>query len=116
VTGDYDIHVHGPNGFFRRFAGTAGADSVHVTVRRVGRLGRLTIDVGAPRRVSMQVVDAYSGPVRVSRAGKGNLDTRASAGWYDLTVSVPDTTWLRTFAGHLENGRPSHSDPALGRQ
>ena len=74
------------------------------------------IDVDAPQGVTVQVVDAYSGPVRVSRAGKANLDARPNAGWYDLTVSVPGTTWVRTFAGHLEDGRPSHSDPALGRQ
>jgi phospholipase C len=116
VAGDYDIHVHGPNGFFQRFAGTAGEDSVQVTVRRFGRSGHLVIDVDAPRRLKVQVVDAYSGPIRIGRSGKGIVNTRRSAGWYDITVSVRDTAWLRTFAGHLENGRPSHSDPALGRQ
>ena len=34
---------------------------------------------------------------------------------YDVTVTVPGTGWVRTFAGHLEDGRPSTSDPALGR-
>jgi phospholipase C len=116
VTGDYDIHVHGPNGLFRRFAGTAGADQVEVTVQRAGRSNNLRIDVDAPRGATVDVVDAYSGPVRIDRAGRGTLGTHRSAGWYDLTVSVPGTSWLRVFAGHLENGRPSYSDPALGRQ
>ena len=66
--------------------------------------------------MTVDVVDAYSGPVRINRAGKATLGTRGSAGWYDLTVSVPGTSWLRVFAGHLESGRPSYSDPALGRQ
>lgn len=116
VTGDYDIHLHGPNGLFRRLAGTAGADQVKVTVRRAGRSNNLRIDVDAPRGVTVDVVDAYSGPVRINRAGRATLGTRRSAGWYDLTVSVPGTSWLRIFAGHLESGRPSYSDPALGRQ
>jgi phospholipase C len=37
-------------------------------------------------------------------------------GWYDLTVtSSSDPAFVRTLAGHVEDGRPSCSDPALGR-
>ncbi|MGF6541203.1 hypothetical protein OKW32_004553 [Paraburkholderia youngii] len=33
--------------------------------------------------------------------------------WYDLTVtSSDDARFSRRFAGHIENGRPSISDPA----
>ncbi|MET1023037.1 MAG: phospholipase domain-containing protein, partial [Pseudoxanthomonas sp.] len=39
----------------------------------------------------------------------------ASDHWYDLQVEVPDTPFRRRLAGHLETGRPSRSDPALGR-
>jgi phospholipase C len=117
VSGDYDIQLHGPNGFFRRFAGTAGADTVSVSLRRARRgSGSLEVEVDAPRGVNVEVVDAYGGPIRLNRAGKGVLDTAAAAGWYDVTVSVPGSMWLRAFAGHLENGRPSSSDPAFGRQ
>jgi phospholipase C len=30
-------------------------------------------------------------------------------------VVAGDTTFLRSFAGHLEDGQPSVSEPALGR-
>ena len=43
------------------------------------------------------------------------VDTRGTGGWYDLTVTVPGTSFRRVLAGHLENGRPSISDPQLGR-
>ena len=37
----------------------------------------------------------------------------ASHHWYDLTVtSNDDACVLAPFAGHVENGRPSISDPA----
>jgi phospholipase C len=37
-------------------------------------------------------------------------------GWYDITVtSSEDARFVRGLAGHVENGRPSVSDPALGR-
>ena len=39
----------------------------------------------------------------------------SSFGWYDLTVTTDaDKSFQRRFAGHLENGRDSMSDPALG--
>ena len=35
--------------------------------------------------------------------------------WYDLTLtSSSDPRFLRRLAGHLDNGQPSASDPALG--
>lgn len=35
---------------------------------------------------------------------------RTSHGWYDLAASVGgDSAYLRRFAGHVENGRPSIS-------
>ncbi len=105
VSGDYEIHLHGPNGFFRSYAGTAGADPAPANLRREGRSHRLT--VVAPRKA--EITSAYAGPIR-SR----HLDTRATGGWYDLTLTVPGTTWVRGFAGHLENGRPSVSDQQLG--
>ena len=36
-------------------------------------------------------------------------------GWYDLIVSVTaDTTFQYQLAGHVETGKDSYSDPALG--
>lgn len=105
VGGDYEIHLHGPNGFFRSYAGTAGADPAPANLRREGRSQRLTVT--APRKA--EITSAYAGEIR-SR----HLDTRATGGWYDLTLTLPGTTWARGFAGHLENGRPSVSDPQLG--
>ena len=38
----------------------------------------------------------------------------ASDHWYDFAVEVDGATWRRRFAGHVETGLPSRSDPALG--
>ncbi|MES1210069.1 MAG: phospholipase domain-containing protein [Pseudomonadota bacterium] len=38
-----------------------------------------------------------------------------SFNWYDLTVTVPsDPNFRQQLAGHVENGRDSMTDPALG--
>ncbi len=40
-------------------------------------------------------------------------DTRKSSNWYDLSITVKgDTDFLRRLAGHIEDGKPSTSDPA----
>ncbi|GGM82315.1 phospholipase C, phosphocholine-specific [Terrabacter tumescens] len=114
VSGEYDIHLHGPNGFFRRFAGDTRTDRVRVEVSRVGRTQRLSVAVEALRGVRVTIDDAYAG---TSVVGKRSfvVDTSANGGWYDLTVVAHDGTFLRGVAGHLETGRPSISEPALGR-
>jgi phospholipase C len=41
---------------------------------------------------------------------------RRDAHWYDLAVtSDHDPAFLRHLAGHGETGRPSLSDPGIGR-
>jgi phospholipase C len=40
---------------------------------------------------------------------------KSSFGWYDLTITADaDPDFLRRFAGHLDNGHGSVSDPAFG--
>lgn len=42
------------------------------------------------------------------------VDLGGSRRWYDLTVTAEgDKAFLRRFAGHVENGRPGVSDPAI---
>jgi len=114
VSGAYHVHLHGPNGFFRQYAGDTGTDQVTASVRRQGGSRALVFTVTAPAGVDVVVEDAYSGALRLD-GGLATLDTAPAGGWYDVTVAVPGTGWRRTFAGHLENGEPSTSDPALGR-
>jgi phospholipase C len=45
---------------------------------------------------------------------KRTVETGKGHRWYDLTVtSHASSTFLRRFAGHVENGRPGVSDPAI---
>jgi phospholipase C len=36
----------------------------------------------------------------------------SSFGWYDLSITSGEERYLRRFAGHVETGQPSTSDPA----
>jgi phospholipase C len=114
ATGAYDVHLHGPNGFFRRLTGDLGTDRVKASVARRGTGKTLLVSVSAPSGVTVVVEDAYRGALTVT-GGVATLDTSEAGGWYDVTVAVPGTAWSRNFAGHLGTGGPSISDPALGR-
>jgi phospholipase C len=40
-----------------------------------------------------------------------------TSGWYDLTLAVEgDSGFARQLAGHVETGRDSFSDPAIGAE
>ena len=44
------------------------------------------------------------------------LDLTKSAGWYDFTVSLQgNDNFSRRYAGRVETGRDSISDPYMGR-
>jgi phospholipase C len=118
--GSYDLSLHGPNGFFRHFAGSP-ATVVRVEVRtnhRVGKLRPLLSDGGDHHRspVVLDVADAY-GPdrhIKLHGTREITIDTRYSGGWYDIAVSTPsDASFSCQLAGRLESGARLTSDPQL---
>jgi phospholipase C len=120
--GTYDLSLHGANGFFRHFAGSADT-VVRVDVETDHRAGtvrlRLTGGGGHHRpRLVVKVADAY-GPDRhvdVRGTTKLTIDTRHSGGWYDIALSTPsDASFSYQLAGRLESRARLTSDPQLGR-
>ncbi|MET8223712.1 phosphocholine-specific phospholipase C [Streptomyces sp. NPDC005301] len=117
--GSYDLTVHGPNGFLRTFRGPGKAAGPEVTARHAGDDLELAFTNKGSKAVTLRLGDGYGGRARTFhvRAGatvRHTVDLRASRRWYDLSVtSEADPAYLRRFAGHVENGRPGVSDPAL---
>jgi phospholipase C len=118
----YDLTVHGPNGLLRRFAGgQPGGPEIEVEYQP--RRDRIAVAVHNPGPVCHVTVSSgvYGhGPARVHALDAGQRMTDVwridgSAHWYDLIMtSDADPRWLRRLSGHMETGRPSISDPALG--
>jgi phospholipase C len=111
-----DIRVHGPNGFYREFAGE-GPDIVATPAH--GRL-ELAISNSSPAVVELTLTSAYDGEQRQVTVWPGSTVTVTApsafgTGWYDVSVtSDANPQYLRRLAGHVETGRPSVSDPSLG--
>jgi phospholipase C len=127
VTESYDLSVYGPNGFFRSFKGSVAARTMRA--RLDIRASYETSDHGAialriinsgEHTAKVSVVDAYtSQELYELLAPREDMDHEwslsATHGWYDLVVRVAaDEAFEYRLAGHVETGRDSMSDPALG--
>jgi phospholipase C len=100
--GTADLSVYGPNGFLREFHGAGPA----VALTYDAKNDTLLID-----SMDFVVHDAY-GPT----APGASIPLAARDHWYDVTVtSTRDKSFRRRLAGHIETGRPSKSDPQIGR-
>ena len=120
----YDLSVHGPNGFFRQFKGGAGGQEASLDIR--ARYGRrrdeivLEVENRGSGPAEVTVSDRYSS--RSTRLTLAPGETKAprwslarTRGWYDLVVTANgDPQFAYRYAGHLENGKASISDPGMG--
>ena len=124
-TSDYDLAVYGPNGFLRAFSGSvAGRHSVNLSTRVFydALFNGLTLEIrnNSAAMAHLQVSDAYSKATYSPQIKPGQVVLRfwqlgGSHGWYDLTItSQEDAGFEQQFAGHLETGEDSYSDPQLG--
>jgi phospholipase C len=114
-----DIEVHGPNGFYRQFKGSAPLQVWAAYDERRLQLS-LSFRNSGPDRVRLAVEDGYTGrTTRLTLDGNDRITRdwtlRHAGGWYDLLVTLDgDDDFAAHFAGHVENGEDSISDPLMG--
>lgn len=119
----YELAIMGPNGFLRTLKG--GKESAHdFTIKQDYNLAKrefiLELTNRSKNRLRVQLFDAYSKKESktISIApGKKNtltLDCNKHQGWYDITLKIEgDPVFLRQYAGRIENGKDSITDPLL---
>ncbi|CAB3790823.1 phosphocholine-specific phospholipase C [Pararobbsia alpina] len=127
--GDYAFAVFGPNGFLREFRGSAAKLGKHGSANPEIANGydvangnvQIKLKNNGDSACVFTIANAYGSSVpRTYKVRPGDdvdvdWDLRSSYGWYDLSVTVDsDAKFKRRFAGHVETGRSSASDPALG--
>ncbi|MFZ2868489.1 phosphocholine-specific phospholipase C [Zavarzinia sp.] len=127
--GKYDLWVLGPNGFHRHYVGD---------VNEAGKPGRaipevdLSYDIGDQRlnitlsntgtrscmlKIRANAYETFATTLRLEAGQKVTLrrELKDQDNWYDYTVIDHDEVgFTRRFAGRLETGADSVSDPAFG--
>ncbi|WP_412543495.1 phospholipase C, phosphocholine-specific [Longispora sp. K20-0274] len=127
-TGAYDLSVVGPNGFARRFAGnrvtatTSGNANPEVTLRYAPTENRVYLRMTNSGTKACVVTvrgnnrpgGPWTYPLAAGASVEDYFSTGPTDGWYDLTATA-DTTdgFVRRFAGHMESGAASISDPVM---
>ena len=113
VGGISKAQVIGPSGFTRALNVKS---PLKVDVHMAGNVLTLVNNESAPLEVMWSDLSYGAAAQRLNlQPGERRdvtLDLSASHGWYDFNLS--HDTFSHRFAGHIENGQASMSDPALG--
>ncbi|MCY1515405.1 Non-hemolytic phospholipase C [compost metagenome] len=124
----YRLNVDGPNGFFRGFKGTKDSRLVIQAMpeqevkskKYTGNLQLMLENRGAlPLEVKV-AEDAYGGKDKVIGLTAHSrkvilLNLEKQKGWYDFKITVKnDPDFCYHYAGHVETGMESISDPLMG--
>ena len=128
--GLYDLWVLGPNGFHRHFKGNLNTlragDAAQPEVRVCYDIanGNVYLNMRNDGKAACKftiVAKAYrtDGPWTATVNGGANVDQHwdlaASGQWYDFAVTCDaDPAYYRRFAGRVETGKHTVSDPAMG--
>jgi phospholipase C len=131
---NYDIRLCGPNGFFRSFKGSKNDSPLLINffyedanTKGPEFTGRITIKFINPdlaNRYKIKIVDnAYKSQTIIKDIPNVNeapvtsisFDTSANGGWYDFSVFIDgNNVFEKRYAGHVETGKHSISDPLMG--
>jgi len=123
----HKLSVFGPNGYLSEFsnepAGNSAAPEVkvrydsltgdiHLTLHNPGASPR-TLEV----RNSYDAASVRNHTIAPNKTVEEHCATGSSAGWFDISVTQESAPgFLRRFAGHVETGKPSTSDPAVFKE
>lgn len=116
----YHLQVHGPNGFFREFKGSKADPAMQIEVGGDQKAGGLTITATGPENLVLHISDrSYGSQTRqlsVSPSGSSlSVNLSSSSNWYDIEVTAAAYPgFSQRFAGHVETGTPSITDPLMG--
>lgn len=122
----YEFNIHGPNGFFRKFKGLIKQveekdfSVPEVYLNYLGNELLFILRNTGNKACTFYIIDNSYGnnpiiiKVPAQNIIKKRIDLSFSYNWYDFSVTVSnDNYFLRQFSGHIENGLPSISDPAM---
>ena len=123
--GSYDLSVYGPNGYLRAWRGNLSLlahATLTVTAEEDAASSGLVLLIANTGSFPVHAVvsDAYTRQIVRQAVQPGQQQKIALAlselfGWYDLSVAVEeDAAFGCQLAGHVETGRDSITDPAIG--
>lgn len=133
--GRYHLRTYGPNGFFREFTGKTDDPLLEITCeyerspvsgkKLTGNIALKIVNLNFGPAYTLEIKDhAYKKDLirkTLPKRGSGKneitviLDQSKSFGWYDFSIRIAGfDDFEKRYAGRVETGRNSFSDPAMG--
>jgi phospholipase C len=129
--GIYHLRVYGPNGFYREFIGSQEDPPVDFRLQYsrdrsgIALSGDIEIVAANQDRRQTCTIEArdhsYGNSIQSRLLAPGKhvtlaIDAQKSAGWYDVSVrTATGGRFQKRYAGRVETGKWTTSDPAMGR-
>lgn len=123
ANGNYHLRVYAPNGFYREFAGNRNNPAIQIESKHEkGLTGNMVVTITNhdTKTHTCEIKDNSYRNVTVTRSVPAGetvtvvLNLKRSYNWYDYTVNVKGTEMRESFAGHVETGKVSKTDPLMG--
>jgi phospholipase C len=132
----YHLEVYGPNGFYRSFKGSSNEPVIDISCtyqhdaanakKLTGNVEVNLINNDNDTAYTIEITDnAYKQPVKTIQLSKSLakgaqstviLSLNDSYNWYDFSVKIKGSNaFERRYAGHVETGSTSSSDPLMGK-
>lgn len=128
----YQLELHGVNGFYRRFEGNQEDPDLSITLiyplnssgNADGNLNLWLKRAQSNQPLSLKIKHLAYGYREADlsfkkgeKEKKVSIDLRNSNSWYDFKITAYDyPLYSQHFAGHVETGKESSSDPQLGME
>lgn len=126
----YLLYVHGPNGFYRKFAGNSNDPDVKIVCRyeessrRTNRLsGHVVVDItNTGERIQRIIIKDHGYDSRnnkditiPSNGEKITIRMFCPREWYDFSITTDEnSTFEKRYAGKVETGNQGVTDPIMG--
>lgn len=127
---NYHLRVYGPNGFYREYQGNKQDPELTIAchyetsgrfLKKLSGNIELELTNNTRKAYTVEIIDhAYKlGKTTHTIGGEAKrilLNSSESYGWYDFSVKVKGVkNFERRFAGRVETGKASKTDPFMGR-
>lgn len=118
--GNYHLRVYAPNGFYREFAGNMNNPLIRVESSYDKGNILVTITNNDSKAYDIRIMDnSYkSSDIHKTIAAKASvkilLNLTKSYNWYDFTVNIKGFDMMERFAGRVETGKITKTDPLMG--
>lgn len=134
-SGQYDLNIDGPNGFFRGLTGNYEDPALTVLCAyEQNKLlfnnkslqtftGNIELQIESQAEKALEIVlldnayktTKYEFVIKPGQHKKVKINLSKQFNWYDFTLRVKgNKQFSRRFAGHVETGKPSMTDPYMG--